>query len=417
MGFPQTLSPEAQGGVATATGFATGFLWCTLAGENDLSTPKGWIRTTLCATGSAAQSASLFTLGTVLDKPETGWIVAGSWWAAQSSAGFTNWVGHRNGWEEEPVFQAFALPLNYAAAPLISTAGLLWASGIQATEGFNASVGTFGGMVLIDHDHCGEKAGTNLGATGHCFDQNDFVRNHEQGHQVQMAAMGDLGALSIDLGLILGGTFAELDPLYFMELLQDRRTFLEPWADDYSQTFRLFPSPIEKIKPKKTVKNKEAEKPKGRSPMEEIRKKITSEEPLTEGEEAFLLERLQTPVVVWDWYQKRYEEREKQRTDDIESVLRIIALSPESFSVEALQQLAPVVNELMKDKTLHRDLAFRGFASISPYLSVELQEEGLAILREVIEDPTTYPFLVKGAEEHYANALKSISRKRIARGQ
>jgi hypothetical protein len=156
------------------------------------------------------------------------------WFGAQSAAGFTNWLGRRNGWEDRAAFNATAIPLNYAASPFVSSLGLLWAGVGETTSGFRAEVHAYGGMLVFDHSLCLGTA-ANTGAVGHCFSSGSNIRTrrHEMGHQVQVAVMGDLGVLGV-----LGGDFLWSIFSLQWEALGKRPGYwtLEPWAKDYSET-------------------------------------------------------------------------------------------------------------------------------------------------------------------------------------
>jgi|GEM_PF-6155456 len=222
-----------SGGFFAAAGCATGFLWSVLAGDAKLSTAKGWARATLGCAGSAVNGLGIYTLTDHFthDQDLARNLTLG-WFGAQSAAGFTNWLGRRNHWEDRPAYNAVSIPLNFAASPVISSVGLLWAGVGEAAVGFHGEVHAFGGMLVFDHRLCIQDA-MNLGATGHCFSSKYLQTSlHEMGHQVQVSILGDLGTLGTFAGDILFRTFT----LRWKTLGQSPGLLtLEPWADDYSE--------------------------------------------------------------------------------------------------------------------------------------------------------------------------------------
>ncbi len=224
-----------------AGGCASGFLWSVLAGEADLGTGEGWGRALMGCAGSAANA---FTLHWITDQFTTNDdipnIVAGSWLGAQSLASMTNWIGHEQGWEREPAFNAVAIPLNFAAAPAFSSLGLVWAGIGEIATGFTGDVSAFGGMLIFDHNLC--LSAMNTGAIGHCFNaSSDYLPRHEQGHQVQFSIMGDVGMLTIGTTDFLVGTIGTLPSTYgaYIFVAGPGALTLEPWANDYAGTFNL----------------------------------------------------------------------------------------------------------------------------------------------------------------------------------
>jgi len=167
-------------------------------------------------------------------------IITATWLGTQSAASLANWFGHVHGLEREPAFNAIAIPLNFAAAPIVSSVGLLWAGLGEITGGFTSHVSAFGGMLVFDHRLC---PGTtfNLGATGHCFRASAARALHEGGHQVQFSIMGDVGTISLFVVDGLVGTIGTIPAVggAYLFLMGPGGLTLEPWANDYERTFRL----------------------------------------------------------------------------------------------------------------------------------------------------------------------------------
>lgn len=228
-------------GLMAAGGCATGFFWSAVAGDAKLDTAKGWGRALM---GCAASAVNAFTIYTVTDHFARDRDLARGltlgWFGAQSGAGLANWLGRRYQWEEKPLFNAVAFPLNYAATPLISTVGLLWGGVIgEAASGFKAEVGFYGGMLVFNHKLCvfnAAKAG-NSGAIGHCFTAKSpgDTPQHEKAHMVQTAIMGDAGTLAL-----IGSDFmTRLFTLRWKTLGQSPGYLtLEPWAEDYAAGYK-----------------------------------------------------------------------------------------------------------------------------------------------------------------------------------
>jgi hypothetical protein len=139
-----------------AGGCATGFLWSVVAGDAKLNTAKGWGRALLGCGGSALNAYTIYSVTDHFSKDKTlARCLTLGWFGAQSGAGFTNWLGRRYELEDKGAFNAFAFPLNYAASPIISTGGLLWAGLVgEPASGFNAEVHLYGGMLVFNHKLC-----------------------------------------------------------------------------------------------------------------------------------------------------------------------------------------------------------------------------------------------------------------------
>jgi len=220
-------------GLMAAGGCATGFFWSVAAGDAKLSTGKGWGRALMSCAGSALNSFTLYSLTDHFsDNRDLARGVTLGWFGAQSAAGFTNWLGRRYHWEEKPLFNAFAFPLNFSATPLVSTAGLLWGGLVgEAASGFKAEVHFYGGMLVFNHKLCRFSA-MNSGAIGHCFTpQTPDLPQHEKGHEVQTAILGDFGTL----GVISSDFLFRAVTLQWKTLGESPGYLtLEPWAEDYA---------------------------------------------------------------------------------------------------------------------------------------------------------------------------------------
>jgi hypothetical protein len=226
-----------------AGGCATGFLWSVVAGESDLETTDDWVRALMGCVGGAINAVAIHGITDEFTRDEElPNILAGTWIGIQAATSLTNWIGHENGWEREPAFNAIAFPLNFAAAPLFSTLGLLWAGIGELATGLDGEVGVFGGMLIFDHDLCISSTPMTMGAIGHCFRASHPVTpRHEQGHLVQYSIMGDFGFLSIGIADFVIGTIGTAPNYYglYLFISGPGALTLEPWARDYERTFHL----------------------------------------------------------------------------------------------------------------------------------------------------------------------------------
>lgn len=228
--------PLLEPGLLAAGGCATGFFWSVVAGDAKLSTAKGWGRALLGCAGSAANAVTIYTVTDhFTDSPDLPRNLTLAWFGAQSGASLTNWLGRRYQWETKPAFNAIAFPLNFAATPLLSTGGLIWGGLVgEAASGFKAEVNFYGGMLVFNHKLCPYDA-ANSGAIGHCFtpSTDGDIPQHEKGHAVQTAILGDVGALGI-----LGADFLfRATTLQWKTLGRSPGYWtLEPWARDYASS-------------------------------------------------------------------------------------------------------------------------------------------------------------------------------------
>jgi hypothetical protein len=222
-----------ESGMMATGGCATGFLWSVVAGHAKLSTGKGWGRALISCAGSALNAFTIYSVTDHFSKERD--LARGltlSWFGAQAAAGFTNWLGRRYQLENKAAFNAFAFPLNYASAPLISTAGLVWAGIGEAATGFKGEVHLYGGMLVFDHKLCAYDA-ANTGAIGHCFPSNekDELPQHEKAHEIQVSILGDAGIL----GVVGVDFLARIFSFQWKTLGESPgHLTLEPWADDYA---------------------------------------------------------------------------------------------------------------------------------------------------------------------------------------
>ena len=225
--------PFLEPGLMAAGGCASGFFWSVVAGDAKLSTGKGWGRALMGCAGSAANALTIYSLTDhFTDDRDLARGLTLGWFGAQTGAGFTNWLGRRYHWEEKPLFNAVAFPLNYASTPLISTVGLLWGGVVgEAASGFKAEVHLYGGMLVFNHKLCLYHAASS-GAIGHCFTpETPDMPQHEKGHTVQTSILGDAGTLGIIGGDILFRVFS-----FQWSTLDESPGYLtlEPWANDYA---------------------------------------------------------------------------------------------------------------------------------------------------------------------------------------
>ncbi|HKX13413.1 MAG TPA: hypothetical protein VJP40_09685 [bacterium] len=215
-------------GISAAVGCATGFLWSALAGQADLGEGKGWLFAGAGCAGSAVNAAGLYSGSRYAsDNRELARIAAGSWLGLQGASSFTNYLGLKNQWYEKPAFNAVALPLNYLAAPALSTLSLGLA-GLSGFNGYTADPFVLSGTVVIPHQFCLGFNRAQLGAVGHECNSQGFLRTkfHEVGHAVQSSIMGDLG-ITVISGL----------NLLFLPRYKER--VVEQWADDYADQIDL----------------------------------------------------------------------------------------------------------------------------------------------------------------------------------
>jgi hypothetical protein len=217
--------------IAAGIGCATGILWSSIAGYTDLDEAKAWLFGGTACVGSAATSASIYAVSRYAseDRALARGITAG-WFGVQATASLTNWIGLKNNWQEKPGFNAVALPLNYAAAPLSSTLSLMWAGVGMSADGFRAGSALFAGTWVFNHQLCPEYYRVQFGAIGHNCSTNQRLdrRFHEVGHAVQSSILGDVG-------IILIGGLTLLQPKH------DARV-LEQWADELVENIDLTPS-------------------------------------------------------------------------------------------------------------------------------------------------------------------------------
>jgi len=244
------MGDPLESGMLAAGGCATGFLWSVVAGDAKLSTGKGWGRALMGCAGSALNAYTIYSLTDHFsnDRDLARNLTLG-WFGAQSGAGLTNWLGRRYHWEEKGTFNAVAFPLNFAASPVISTGGLLWAGIGEAATGFKGEVNFYGGMLVFNHKLCVFNA-ANTGAIGHCFTPSSVgdTPQHEKAHEVQVSIMGDAGTL----GLISVDFLARVFSFQWKNLGQSPGYLtLEPWADDYAKdALPKKPSPAFTVPPK-----------------------------------------------------------------------------------------------------------------------------------------------------------------------
>lgn len=216
-------------GISAGVGCATGFLWSVLAGQADVSTGEGLLHAVTGCVGSAAQSSSVYTATRLISKdPVLARELTAGWFGIQSAASFTNWLGVKHGLMDRAAFNAVALPLNYAAAPVSSTFGLVLAGIGEAANGFSGEVITFGGSLIFRHDLC-FRTYYQTGAIGHRCSNFYWIheRLHETGHMVQMSIMGDAGMLTVN-ALNLGGQLLSFQGFHYRKLI------IERWADKYA---------------------------------------------------------------------------------------------------------------------------------------------------------------------------------------
>lgn len=207
--------------LSAAIGCATGFLWSTLAGQADLSQGSGWLFSGTGCVGSAATGATLYGGSRYLSEDrELARIVTGTWYGLQGSASFTNYLGLKNQWYEEPAFNAVALPLNYLAAPTLSTLSLGLAGIGGITGGYPQDPYLISGTLVFYHRACIGYYYNQIGAIGHnCKDNPSFTYGfHEVGHGIQSSIMGDIGTTLI----------ASLNYLFQPH---HKKLILEQWAD------------------------------------------------------------------------------------------------------------------------------------------------------------------------------------------
>lgn len=215
-------------GITAGVGCATGFLWSALSGKADISTAKGFARALIGCGGSAFNGASIYTASNYLFDDKTARRVTTAWFGFQSASSFTQTLGNRYGWHDSTAYNLVAFPLNFGAAPLSSSVGILWGLTGEASAGSRSGIELFGGTLAFKHD-CGHNI--QLGATKQsCPGYDDLeTKFHELGHQAQFSIMGDFGMAGLNL---LNGA----GRLIIKQDLNDREFIIEKWADDYSET-------------------------------------------------------------------------------------------------------------------------------------------------------------------------------------
>src|SRR5262252_2522757 len=103
------MGDPLESGWMAAGGCATGFLWSVVAGGAKLNTAKGWGRAMLGCAGSGLNAFAIYSLTDHFTKDrDLARGVTLGWFGAQSSAGFTNWLGRRYELEEKGAFNVFA---------------------------------------------------------------------------------------------------------------------------------------------------------------------------------------------------------------------------------------------------------------------------------------------------------------------
>jgi hypothetical protein len=229
-------------GIVAATGCATGFIWSAFAGNADLSTKEGWKRALLGCVGSSINSTSIFLISDKASgNSDLAWKITSAWWGIQGAAGLTNWIGRKRGWADEPAFNAVALPLNYAASPLMSTIGLIYGGiAFAFVDDPSKHVRVYRGILTFNHQPThplpGYKNAFALGAIGIGVPMD--LRKHESGHVVQFSILGDLG-----MAIIYSGDF-------LLSKLRGKGypdTIFEHWATDiYGRELDTNPAPYDR---------------------------------------------------------------------------------------------------------------------------------------------------------------------------
>jgi len=216
-------------GITAAVGCATGFLWSALAGKADISTGKGFARALVGCAASAFNATSVYTVSNhFFDRKIAAKITAG-WFGFQSASSFTQTLGNRYGWHDSTAYNLIAFSLNFGAAPILSTVGLVWGIIGEAGAGSRSGVSLFGGSLVFKHDLCIKNYSTQLGATMQsCRDESKSTSYHELGHGAHFSIMGDFGMIGL---MLLNGT----GQLIVKQGIDYGNFIYEKWADDYAE--------------------------------------------------------------------------------------------------------------------------------------------------------------------------------------
>lgn len=231
-------------GLVALTGFGTGFLWSALAGEADLKTGEGWLRTIVGGAGSSLNSTSIFALSDFISEDKNlAWKITGAWFGIQSATGLTNTIGNRLGIYDNSAYQAISFPLNYMSAPLLSTIGLLWGftGEVACGFGYNCHVFFRNGILFFEHELQSTNVTTVLGAVGNgttwgVFGQRSLIL-HERGHMMHVSIMGDIGSsLFFPSALIIEFFISGFDISWDTY----GNSFFENWADDFANKVQWY---------------------------------------------------------------------------------------------------------------------------------------------------------------------------------
>jgi hypothetical protein len=216
-------------GIAAAVGFGTGALWAAVTGDLDLSKGRSWRHIVVGAVGSAVNATAINLGSQYAFDQETARIISGTWVGIQASASGLNAVERRYNLESNPFVQAPSFIVNYAAAPLSSTVGMLIGGLGSVLDGFQSPVYFRQGMLIFQHQLCIVPFDTAV--VTHCFDPDAKPHSlrHEKSHRNQFSIMGDAGlTLTIAVDFIVGSLF--ISPAYFM--FGPGGSTIEPWAQD-----------------------------------------------------------------------------------------------------------------------------------------------------------------------------------------
>lgn len=229
-------------GITAGVGCATAFLWSALAGKADLRTAKGWARALMGCAGSSANGLTIYALSNRLVGQDTARKITAGWFGFQTASSFTQTLGNHFRWHEKTAYNVIAFPLNYGAAPISSTVGLVWGLIGEAASSKISGVHLFGGSLVFRHELCIRDNHTQLGAIMQsCNGNYETIRYHELGHQAQFSIMGDVGMAGWLLLSIAG-------QLIFKQTFKPENFIYENWAEDYS--VKLIGSEEERTKQK-----------------------------------------------------------------------------------------------------------------------------------------------------------------------
>jgi len=218
-------------GITAAIGCGTGFLWSALSGRAKLSKKRGLLQAFTGCVGSALNATTIYTVSRKFTKDvQFARRITGVWFGVQSAASFTHRLGTQFGWQKSTAYNLISIPLNFASAPIISTASLLWGGIGVASNGFKGGVSVFGGSLLFHHKKCFGNGAMQIGMVGHYCrkETKDDTKFHELGHLAQSSIMGDIGIIGVNLLNSLG-------QLVVNQRIKENDWIVDTWADDYGE--------------------------------------------------------------------------------------------------------------------------------------------------------------------------------------